>query len=296
MAQGDDESSRSHPLVRQSALLCSALVLSPDGALERYRAQRCGDRALDLDHLRRARDILDAVGFAVATGDPGRWRRLEQAWRALGDDPRRRPEPRAEAGAPPPAAPAPPGPAPPALAPPRSPPPPPVSPGAIAAGPSPWAGPPTSAAQSLDETAPLDVSMLGTAGDALPFAGQAAPPPPLAPWAPGLLPAGSGSDIDQTAAMDAASLTGPALPFAAAGTGEPLRLGRIEHYASLCAELAFAPAGADEVRRRYGIADPRAQRAVERSWEQRFAADAELRRQFGELLARYQAWLRGRRG
>lgn len=86
------EVSRKDAVIRRAALLLSGLVLSPDNALERYRDKRAGDPRLDVEHLRRARDILDAVGFAIAAGEPERWSAVEQAWESLRKDAAKVPE------------------------------------------------------------------------------------------------------------------------------------------------------------------------------------------------------------
>lgn len=328
MAERDDDAlSRQDPTIRKGALLLSSLVLSPDNALERYRDQRAGDPQLDLSHLRRARDILDAIGFAVVSTEPQRWKRIEQAWQSLRDDARRPPEPMQEApadkptlstpaaAAVPAAGPAPearrpakeppavePADAPPAVGAPIGPPPPaparPVRPPLVAAPPpiggrpsgkpSPWAKPKPAEAE-LDETAPVDLSMLRVDEDPLPFEGEAAPPAPMAPE----LPPQPIRDLDQTAALGVAVAVGDAVPFGTSSGAAPPEL-TLEQYASFRAECAVTPERLDEVRTRYGVADEPAQRALERSWEQRLAADADLHQRYEELLPGYERWLRTR--
>jgi hypothetical protein len=128
-------------LIREGALLLSSLVLSPDGALERYRAQRSGDPKLDLEHLRHARELLDAVAFAITAGEAGRWSRIEQAWRAAREDAGRRPKPRSDKARKPAQAPA---------------------------------------RASSEQTAEVNVATFATAGAAVPFRGTANPPVPAA--------------------------------------------------------------------------------------------------------------------
>ena len=82
----DTMSDRSHPTVRRSALLLSALVLSPDSDLEGYRDHRAADPNLPLEHLTQARSILDAIAQAIRSDDAGRWARLAQVAETLGAD------------------------------------------------------------------------------------------------------------------------------------------------------------------------------------------------------------------
>ena len=54
----DDD--RKDPLVRRGSLLLSALMLTPDKALDTYRKRRCGDATVELHDLKTARELLDA--------------------------------------------------------------------------------------------------------------------------------------------------------------------------------------------------------------------------------------------
>ncbi|HHH27785.1 MAG TPA: hypothetical protein ENK57_05490, partial [Polyangiaceae bacterium] len=77
--------SRSSPDVRRASLLLSGLVLTADDSLEAFRDRRVGNKSLDTAHLKRARDVLDAVHEAITEGDDARWQRLEEAWKLLCD-------------------------------------------------------------------------------------------------------------------------------------------------------------------------------------------------------------------
>ena len=100
--------SRSSPDVRRASLLLSGLVLTGDDALEAFRDRRVGDSALDTAHLKRAREVLDAVHEAITSGDDARLKRLEQAWQLLcepsPEEPKQEPEPESEPEAAAPAA------------------------------------------------------------------------------------------------------------------------------------------------------------------------------------------------
>ncbi|MBI4917942.1 MAG: hypothetical protein HY825_19045 [Acidobacteria bacterium] len=64
--------------------LLAELYATEDAALASFRDRRCpeaGDGAPE--SLRRARDVLDALGEALESPDPALWRRLEAAWRIL---------------------------------------------------------------------------------------------------------------------------------------------------------------------------------------------------------------------
>ena len=85
---GDDPSdpSRSDPATRKASLLLSGLVVTPDEALPMFRDRRAADRSLDIVHLRRARDLLDAIAAAIGAAQPAKWKAIERAWQALQPD------------------------------------------------------------------------------------------------------------------------------------------------------------------------------------------------------------------
>jgi hypothetical protein len=270
MAERDDGAgSRQDPRIRKGALLLSALVLSPDSALERYRDQRAGDRKLDIEQLRRARDVLDAVAFAIAASEPARWTHVEQAWAALRDDARRLPRlPLADAPA--------------AKHAPRAEPPAPVP-----------------SVPAVDETAPVDISKLVPAERILPYRAAAEPSPPVRPApspppAPRPRPSTPASDVDGTMAMTPLENAPAALPFAG-----PQRAGTptltVEQYASLRAELEARCTPHALLLGRYDLPDEEAFRAVERHWQQRLQDAPAVRARFDQLLAHYRQWLAERR-
>lgn len=82
------DESRSSPEVRKVVLVVSGLALTPDPALPAFRRGRGGDPELDIEHLRRARDIIDALGYAVVAADAERWDRIAEVWRRLEKDAR----------------------------------------------------------------------------------------------------------------------------------------------------------------------------------------------------------------
>ena len=275
MAERDPSAaSRQDPRIRNGALLLSALVLSPDSALERYRDQRAGDPKLAVEKLQRARDVLDAVAFAIAAGEPARWSHIEEAWALVRDDARRLPEP--------PLADAP--------AARRAP---------AATPPAPSRPVPAADRPSVDETAPVDISKLVPADRILPYRAATEPSPlvrpaPSAPPAPRTPASSPGGDVDETMAIAPLRYPPVALPF-----GEPKRSGTpiltVEQYASLRAELAARTAPHAELLERYGLPDEEALRAVERHWEQRLRDAPAVRARFDQLLAHYRTWLAERR-
>jgi hypothetical protein len=281
--RNDGAGSRQDPRIRHGALLLSSLVLSPDSALERYREQRAGDRGLDVEQLRRARDVLDAIGFAISADEPERWTRLEQAWRLLRDDAHRLPRPLDDNR---PSAP-------------RT-----AEDRRAAASPPERAAPPDAndrphpshpfeqgalPASDLDETAAM--APLAAIAAPLPFRGRAAIPPPAAPPCPEQ----PGSDLDETAAVAPLGEIGPALPFAGSRSAA-IPTFTLEQFASLRAELAARPAAESEILTRYGLAGEAALIALQQRWELRLQADPSMRKSFEELLARYRQWLTGRHG
>lgn len=76
-------SARNDPTIRHGSLLISTLVLTPDGGLDAYRAQRVADPRATTEQLRRARAALDGIAFAIASNDQANWLRVEQAWAIL---------------------------------------------------------------------------------------------------------------------------------------------------------------------------------------------------------------------
>jgi len=309
MAKGKDEAtgSRSDPETRKTSLLLSGLVLTPDGGLAQFRDRRLPDGSLDLEHLRRARDILDAVGAAITTGEPALWAQVERAWQAL----------QAGQGAAERAA---------------------TAPAAPLAG----AGIDVEALNRVkldaDEAKTLPVDHLRVTDGALPFTGGPAEPPPPAtqhdpdddplratmgldgppaggeaalPFRPEPDPgqpggaAGAGGD-DELLSMTDEVPTGRRVPDeevtkaievpiataheAGADLPPPLAAMTVEHYAALCAETAAHPGWVEDIHRRYQVADSRQRAALDQAWKERMAADAELERTWRWHLDRYQEW------
>jgi hypothetical protein len=75
-----DAAKRTTPEMRKASLLLSGLVLTPDSALDAFRKRRAADPELDDAHLRRARDLLDAIADALTSTDDEKWKRIERAW------------------------------------------------------------------------------------------------------------------------------------------------------------------------------------------------------------------------
>jgi hypothetical protein len=82
-ARDEDKSSRTDADTRKYAMLLSGLALTPDSALELFRDRRAANPKLDVARLKRARDLLDAIGAAITHGDEKRWERVDEAWRLL---------------------------------------------------------------------------------------------------------------------------------------------------------------------------------------------------------------------
>ncbi|KYF58727.1 hypothetical protein BE08_16215 [Sorangium cellulosum] len=63
----------------------------------------------------------------------------------------------------------------------------------------------------------------------------------------------------------------------------------LEQYASLCAELAASPGNAEALFAHYGLGEPGARLAVDRSWRDRLARDPAAHRRWQELYWRHRA-------
>lgn len=159
--------------MRKASLLLSGLVLTPDSALEAFRKRRAADPTLDDVHLRRARDLLDAIADALTSTDGDKWKGIEQAWNAIqGDGP--------AVGAPAPAA----GPAAPAPSAPAAP-----SAPSAPAGPMP-AAPSETPATAAANRGSAPSSPAASAEPAADDRGPAPPPPVGAPLTEDQIPAG----------------------------------------------------------------------------------------------------------
>jgi hypothetical protein len=69
--------------MRRASLLLSGLVLTADDSLDAFRERRAAGSEVDLEQLKRARDLLDAVHQGIASGGAEQWERLDAAWRAV---------------------------------------------------------------------------------------------------------------------------------------------------------------------------------------------------------------------
>jgi len=67
-------------------LVLSGLVLTSDDALDTFRSRRAADPELDLEHLKRARDILGVIGTAITSSSGDNWKDVERAWEILCGD------------------------------------------------------------------------------------------------------------------------------------------------------------------------------------------------------------------
>jgi hypothetical protein len=82
--RGDDpKAARTDPETRKGSLLLSGLLMTPDNALKVFRDRRAANPNLDVDQLRRARDILDALYQAINSNDPAPWKRIDEAWKII---------------------------------------------------------------------------------------------------------------------------------------------------------------------------------------------------------------------
>ncbi|MBW2525492.1 MAG: hypothetical protein JRI23_15000 [Deltaproteobacteria bacterium] len=63
---------------------------------------------------------------------------------------------------------------------------------------------------------------------------------------------------------------------------------QVNHYASLCAELAEQPDQTAAIRRRYGVPDDAAEQQVHEHWHAKFVEDVETRKEWQRLLKEYR--------
>ncbi|MFT3767296.1 MAG: hypothetical protein QM820_17495 [Minicystis sp.] len=115
----------------------------------------------------------------------------------------------------------------------------------------------------------------------LPFAGESAASPANAAQPVNTAQPANTAQPTQTAASAPITNTPPAAPPSLT----------LEQYASLSAEISHAPEHVALIRARYFIASDDALRALQRTWQARFAADPALEARFHALLAQYRAWL-----
>ena len=183
-------------------------MLTPDDALDSYRDRRAADPELDTESLKRAREVLDAVGFCIRGKDADNWRRLDQAWEIIQkitppppeEEPAPKPKPAEKAEPPKTEAKAAPEPVAPAEPKPVAPPPP-VKPVATKA-------PPVVLPPPVSQPSPVSQSAGASPWAAAQATAAEAPSAPEAPTAPEV-PSGY-----ETGAVDIAKVMGGAkLPF-----------------------------------------------------------------------------------
>lgn len=130
---------------------------------------------------------------------------------------------------------------------------------------------------------PTDQTALATPAltdePALPFRGEAAPPPAATDEGPHV---GTG----ETAFVSALDVE-EALPF----ESEVPEL-TVEQYASLCVERTMHPGQQGDVAKRYKVLTEQALRALDERFRQRFATQGELLQRYQQAYARYEAWVR----
>ncbi len=275
---------RDHPKARTWSLLLASLALTADDDLRAFRDRRAADPRLDLEKLRRARGLLDAVAQAIESADAGRWERLVRAFALVEEDaaiaepsnadgPSSSADPAPSAPAPlPPSAPSPPVPL--AAAPPRA--------------PSPWIAPPAPiridvlpAAAALDSTTEAPALHDDAA---LPFRDQPnAPPPPSSSNEP------PHPEVGETAFVEALVLDDP-LPF----QQDESRALSLEQYASFTVERELYGDRGGEVRARYGL-DAAAEADNDRRWRARLDAEPAARAELEQKRNAYRDWLRSPR-
>jgi hypothetical protein len=143
----------------------------------------------------------------------------------------------------------------------------------------------------MGATAAFTLSELGTLEDeTLPFDGAPAEatlepsPPSEAPT----LEAG----LDGTAFLEPLELglDDGAVP-SSVGKVPPFPTMTLDQFASLQAELAVHPGGADAIRARYHLRDEASQRHLEEHWQARFAASPVERRAFTTKVGQFRRWL-----
>ena len=123
--------------------------------------------------------------------------------------------------------------------------------------------------------------------DALPFSGEAMPPPPM--------PAG-GAQSGETAFLPPIEGLDDPLPFDQLSLDQLDNLPdlTVEQYASLCVERALYPAQSDQVAQRYRVLTAQALAQLDDTWRNKFAAQGELQSRWQQSYAAYERWLQSR--
>lgn len=315
--------SRKDAGIRKGSLLLSTLVLTPDSALDAYRDKRIADPKITVEQLKRAREALDAIAFAIRSKNGANWRRLDEAWEILRKNQPPKDEPEPAAPTPPdiPGAPSP------VSAPPAARESPPIAPAAPES--RPFAQPP---APALEVPAPIPISYQPAPAPLAPPSFVVPHAPPLAsdrprvdvdatmevsvvpidstlPFqgtksAPGSalddLEPLSHDDLDGTSALGVHLDLGDVLPFGEGPKPPPPPPSSspemtVEQYASLFAERQAQPERRPEIDRKYGVTDPAASLALDDRWQARFATDHALHQRFRNLVEQYVTWIRSKR-
>lgn len=125
----------------------------------------------------------------------------------------------------------------------------------------------------------------------LPFKGKASADPPK-PVAAGLedKPLGLGSTVVGEVMSPLAS----ALPFEKKIDASGLPQLTLEQYASLCAERNAKPGELEATLRKYGLADSKAERALDDQWKATFESQPKQRERWLQMVREYTVWLESR--
>ncbi|WP_437602325.1 hypothetical protein WMF28_11925 [Sorangium sp. So ce590] len=101
----------------------------------------------------------------------------------------------------------------------------------------------------------------------------------------------SGAPAEAALPFSSSARAAPAAPAAPAASpgAPPAPALSLEQYASLCADLAAAPAGAEALFAQYGLREPEARRAVDGFWRERLARDPAAHQRWQELYWQQRA-------
>ncbi len=309
--------SRNDPDIRKGSLLLSTLVLTPDSALETYLTQRVTDRKVTVEQLKRVREALDGIAFAIRGNSQVNWQRIDDAWEILRRI--RPPKPAAARDEPPVAPPraagavspapagklaSPAGQPPAPIRPPMAPHPAPAALPAAAAAPiqPPLVGripptPPTvvvSSKPALAAAPIVDATVVGAVlpiDQTLPFEGSSETPSSALEELEPL----QEHDLDGTAALGMHLHLEDVLPFDDEPKPAPCTPTlTLEQYASLSAERSVFPDRNADTHQKYRLTGPGVADALDASWQARLAAEPGLNERFHTLVTQYISWIRSR--
>ncbi len=306
---------------RTASRLFQELLTTMDADLSKFRKRRIGrESELDLEYLKQARQVLEVLGETLIRGDDDLWQGVRAAWQELWPsamqpkaEPKAAPEPEAsepaaEVEA---ASEQKPSLADEAAAPPRPVPPrPPTPPATGENSESPWAPP-----EPAEPVPQADSDVGGGTVQALPAEALkamaavpfdsggkplTAPPPEAAEQAEPFNPEPSseepssdepvGSGTVQALPADALKAMA-AVPFGdEQPAGPPLPELTVEQYAGLSVECNLYPGHLAQTLQRYGVPDEATRLQLDQVWQQRFAADPELKQRFTQARAAHEAW------